>query len=153
MVSLPTAALWTLVGLAAAWDLSQRRIPNPLVLTGLLLGLGLQTQSGGLAGLGFSILGAAAALAILIVPFALRKMGGGDVKLAMVAGAFLGPVQVAELILLGLVFHGFIAALFLVTQRLALSQGRTLPELTRVPFAVGFAIATLVLGTGLLDLW
>ena len=69
MEHLPVAALWVLVGIAAVWDLAERRIPNSLVLTGLLLGAAFMTQAGGLAGLGQSFLGAAACLVALILPF------------------------------------------------------------------------------------
>jgi len=137
-----TAALWTLVGLAAAWDVAQRRIPNPLIVVGLLLGLAVQTQLGGLAGLGLGLSGAAIAFAVGIVPFALRAVGGGDVKLTMVVGAFLGWKQLLAVLLLALVAHGIVAAGFLGARSVLGRLGRTHGALDRVPFAVGLALAT-----------
>ena len=137
-----TATLWILVGLAAAWDVAQRRIPNPLILTGLLLGLGIQTQVGGLAGLGLGFLGIAVAFAVGILPFALRAVGGGDVKITMVVGAFLGWKQVLAVILLALVAHGIVSAGFLGARFMLERVGRTHEALDRVPFAIGLATAT-----------
>ena len=44
MLALPDAALWILVGLAAVWDTVQRRVPNGLILTGLILGYTLHSS-------------------------------------------------------------------------------------------------------------
>ena len=52
----------------------------------------MQAWSDGFVGLGLSVVGGLAALAILIGPFAARMLGGGDVKLAMVCGV-LGTVR------------------------------------------------------------
>lgn len=149
MAVLATVTLWALVGLAAAWDVSQRRIPNGLILTGLLLGLGFQAQLGGLAGLGSGAFGALVALLALILPFALHRLGGGDVKIAMVCGAFLGWRGAIHVILIGMVVHALIAVGFLVARAASRQLGRPLGDLERVPHAVGFAIATISYCTGL----
>jgi prepilin peptidase CpaA len=88
-IGLPTAAIVLVMLLAAGFDLLTRRIPNPLVLAGLLAALALRAGGGGgvlLSGLA----GAGLALAATFPLFALRGVGGGDVKLFAVAGAFLG---------------------------------------------------------------
>lgn len=143
-----TTALWTLTGVAAAWDLSERRIPNPLILTGLLLGVGFWAQSDGLVGLGLSLLGALVALLILIVPFAIKRLGGGDVKLAMVCGAFLGWRGAVHVILLASVLHGAMAILLLFLNRGLTGLGRPPLDTSRLPHAVGFALATMVYTLG-----
>lgn len=133
--------LFALVGLAAIWDAVQRRIPNPLVLTGLVAGGALKTQASGLPGLGSSLLGAGVALALLIVPFALRRMGGGDVKISMVCGAFLAWNGAVHVVLIATLIHGLVAALFLIgKRRLPAIRGWT-PDYERVPFAVALAAA------------
>jgi Flp pilus assembly protein protease CpaA len=141
--------LWALVGVAAVWDVAQRRIPNPLILTGLLLGLALEARSGGLAGLGFSFLGGVTALGVLIVPFALRKLGGGDVKLAMVCGVFLGWRGALHVVLVGALVHGALAMGMLVWARFAPLLGRPAPDLQRLPQAVGLAVAAVVYSVGI----
>lgn len=146
---LATVTLWALVGTAAIWDITQRRIPNGLILTGLLLGIGFQAQLGGLAGLGFGLLGAMVALAVLIVPFALRRLGGGDVKLAMVCGAFLGWRGALHVIIIGAVVHALLALGFLGLRAVGRRLGRPVGDVERVPHAVGFAVAVVLYCTGL----
>ena len=145
--------LWLLVGLAAAWDLSQRRIPNKLILIGLLSGIALQTQIGGLAGLGLALLGTATGLGLLIVPFGLRVMGGGDVKLTMVVGTFLGWLGAVEVTLVASVLHGGLALCIVLSSRVLLSLGR--PELSgdKLPYAVAVAIATILYSVELVRLF
>lgn len=85
-----TGVLLTLVVLAAAWDVRTGRIPNRLTVAGVLAALVLRALAGpgalldGLQGLGLG-------LAVFFPLFALRAMGGGDVKLIAMACAFLGP--------------------------------------------------------------
>lgn len=83
-------ALVVLAASAAAFDLGTRRIPNYLTVTGLAAALLLRAAGGGemlLAGLG----GAALALGLSFPLFAAGGLGGGDVKLLVAVGAFLGP--------------------------------------------------------------
>jgi Flp pilus assembly protein protease CpaA len=143
------ALLWALVGIAAVWDVASRRIPNALVLTGLLLGLTLEAQSGGLAGLGFSFFGGLTALAVLIVPFALRRLGGGDVKLAMMCGVFLGWRGALHVVLIGAVVHAVLAVGMIGWARFAPLVGQPAPDLERLPQAVGFAVGAVVYSVGI----
>jgi len=76
--------------LAAASDLRARRISNKLNLCAALLGAWLHFVTGGVEGLGMSLGGMTAGLALLFVPFAAGMVGGGDVKFAAAAGSFLG---------------------------------------------------------------
>jgi prepilin peptidase CpaA len=72
-------------------DVRERRIPNWLVLVGLAAGIGLRVAAGAVP-FGMGVAGAALALVLTFPLFLLRGMGGGDVKLFAVAGAFLGPL-------------------------------------------------------------
>jgi prepilin peptidase CpaA len=85
-----TLAFAVVMGAALGWDVLKRRIPNWLVVTGLVLGVVLRGFDGW-ASLGAGLAGAGLALALTFPLFALRAMGGGDVKLFGVAGMFLGP--------------------------------------------------------------
>lgn len=144
MSVLPDIILWTLVGLAAVWDSAQRRVPNGLILAGLVLGCALQAQAHGFVGLGHAILGAAVPLAILVGPFHFRLVGGADVKLVMVVGAFLGWAGAVHVLLLGTVLHGFVSLIFLFSARFLPAIGAWIPDYKRVPHAIGFAVATVV---------
>lgn len=109
---------------AGIWDLAQRRIPNALVVSGLALGAGIRFLVSG-PSLIEGLLGATLALALTFPLFALRAMGGGDVKLFAVTGIFLGPVGFFAALLLSALAGG---AIGLFT---ALRGGVILPVLQR----------------------
>ena len=94
---------------ACVTDLRTRRIPNPLILTGLGLGLGLNFVARGWTGLGWSALGALLGLGLFLPFFALGGMGGGDVKLLAALGALLGPRDLLAVALVGAVAGGLFA--------------------------------------------
>jgi prepilin peptidase CpaA len=84
------AALLT-AAVACGWDLRTRRIPNVLTFGAALVALVYHSATGGAAGLGVSALGWLLGALVFIVPFALRGLGGGDVKLLAALGAWIGP--------------------------------------------------------------
>jgi prepilin peptidase CpaA len=93
--------LVALVGYAAWTDLRSRRIPNRLTLG--ILGCGLLLRAvEGLGSLSAGLLGAGLGLAIAVVLFGLGAVGGGDGKLLIGVGAFLGHERfVGALLLIG----------------------------------------------------
>ena len=78
------------VHLAAAvyWDVRQRRVPNKVVLSGLITALAFHALGSGLPGVGMAFAGALTGLLVLLPINLLRLMGAGDVKLMAMAGAF-----------------------------------------------------------------
>lgn len=109
----PFAFLATFCLSASAFDLRSGKIPNALNLTGLLGGFLLSSLSGStkviLVSLGGALLGAA----ILIVPFLLRMVGGGDLKFLCAAGAIVGPATLWHSFLAGALFGG-LGAIFVI---------------------------------------
>ncbi|MBF0480427.1 MAG: prepilin peptidase [Desulfovibrionaceae bacterium] len=97
---MPTLAPWAkyllyawlaIVCLACAVsDARTRRIPNKITYPTILTLIAFHTALGGLPGFYASALGLAAGMSLLIAPYALGKMGAGDVKLLGVVGAALG---------------------------------------------------------------
>jgi prepilin peptidase CpaA len=83
-------ALLAYAALAAWWDVRVRRIPNRLSAAAFVAALAVAPGDGGI-GLGAALGGLAVGASLLLVPFAAGAVGGGDVKFAAVAGAFLGP--------------------------------------------------------------
>jgi len=84
-----------LVVTAAIYDLRYRKIPNWLVLTGLVLGFGLNTALFEIAGLQATglvraALGMGLALLIYFPLYLLRAMGAGDAKLMAAVGSIVG---------------------------------------------------------------
>jgi prepilin peptidase CpaA len=117
--AVPLLALAALLALATWHDIRARRIPNAIVLAGTLTGLLLHSfwDAGpaiadvALAGKGpwFSLLGFALGLLLLMPFYFLRTMGAGDVKLAAMTGAFLGPAGVVGATMLTLLCGGVLA--------------------------------------------
>lgn len=108
-------ALAILLALASACDIRSHRIPNPLTLAGLVLGLGWHGWRGGGPGLVLSLEGVAVAgLALLL--YALGGLGAGDVKLLGAVGALMGPMFLLWT-LPGAVFAGGLLALAWAARR------------------------------------
>jgi prepilin peptidase CpaA len=116
------APLVVLVILAAWWDVRSRRIPNALTLAGLLVALALRAFLGGGA-LVDGMLGAGLALGVLLPLFAMGGVGGGDVKLLVAVGAFLGLKGAMVGLLATALFGGAMAVLY------SARQGVILPAL------------------------
>ena len=76
--------------LAVRSDLDAQRIPNPLVAWGALAALAASMAPGGI-GIAPSLAGLFLGLCALLPLYAMRALGGGDVKLMAAVGAFTGP--------------------------------------------------------------
>ena len=87
----PVILLLGLLGFAVASDLRRHRIPNFLVVLGLVLGLAGQAYSNGLTGLGDGTLGLLIGFGVFLPLYALGGMAAGDVKLMAMVGSFLTP--------------------------------------------------------------
>ena len=101
------AVLLVLVG--AYTDLRWRRLPNWLTLGGALAALLLQLALRGPAGGLDSLLGWGLGVLLLFIPFALRGMGAGDVKLLAAVGASRGPAFVFVAFLLIALLGGLLS--------------------------------------------
>ena len=137
-----------IVGIAAvacAIDLRERRIPNWLTLGATLGGLVYQLTAAGTAGLVAALAGWGIGVAIFFLPFALRGLGGGDLKLLGALGAWVGPSDIVWLSLYTGVAGGVFALIvsvaggylrqamrniWLLLIHLRLQGLRPLPELT-----------------------
>jgi prepilin peptidase CpaA len=97
-------------------DVRARRLPNRLTGFGLGAALLHAGWTAGIGGLLTALAGAAAGLAVLVAPFALRWLGAGDVKAAMALGAFFGAEQLASVLTWSTMFAGGIALFVLATQ-------------------------------------
>ena len=77
------------IGLAALFDIRERRIPNWVILFGLIAGLVLGASQSGtqfISNAGGFLTGILA----LMIPFAFGWMGAGDVKFFAAVGALIG---------------------------------------------------------------
>jgi prepilin peptidase CpaA len=151
--------VFALVIAAAAFDLHSRRIPNKLILLGLIAALPVQwIVHGGTAGLWLGLQGLATGIAVMLPFYLLRAFGAGDAKLMGAVGAFVGSSTVL-LIALATFLAGGLWALVLVVQRrqlrhasnsmflmctsIAQHKAQT-ASLGRLPYGVAIALGTMV---------
>ena len=105
-----------LLAIALLSDMRERRIPNQLVIIGLLVGLAGHTWLAGFSGFTFAALGAFVGLLCLLPFYMSGGLGAGDVKLMAMCGAFLGPLQVAVTSVASLLVGGVIGVLLATWQ-------------------------------------
>jgi len=124
-------ALLVMVTTAAVYDFRFRRIPNWLVLAGLVAGFGLNSGLGRTAGLRLAAGGFGLAFGVYLLLYLIRAMGAGDVKLMGAVGSFVGAANWFPIFLLTAVLGGM-SALILV-----LAAGRLRRTLWNVGYIVG----------------
>jgi prepilin peptidase CpaA len=78
---------------AVLLDLQKGRIPNALIVTGLLLGGVYQLFEKGVAGVIFFLGGVLLPILLFGWLYYFRMIGAGDIKLLCVVGGFLGPSE------------------------------------------------------------
>jgi prepilin peptidase CpaA len=165
--------LWLLPALFAAiagfTDWRSRRIPNWLSISGLALGILVNSLTRGWVGAKDSLLGAGLGL-VLLLPFVMmRSLGAGDWKLVGALGAFLGPSPLITVLFATVFIAGLMALILVIWKR---RMGQTLrniahmlaavfsfhlpgpevsldnPEALKVPFGVAAAIAVVLFTAG-----
>jgi prepilin peptidase CpaA len=141
-------------------DLRSHRIPNNLIVLGLILALVFQLTASATHGLWLGLLGAVIGLACFIPFYAMRAMGAGDVKLMAVVGLFMGPKCVLYAALFSLLAGGVYAISYVLWNTLRasvrpfLDEGLTaatqsafvaarLARRDRLPFALPIAVGSM----------
>ena len=110
----PVILLLGLLGVAVASDLRRHRIPNFLVVLGLVLGLAGQAYHGGLGGLADGGLGALIGFGVFLPLYVLGGMAAGDVKLMAMVGSFLTPHHALWAALFSLIAGGLCGLLLVL---------------------------------------
>ena len=104
-----------LVAQAAVTDLALRKIPNVLILSGLLLAIILHLLGGQpWAPVSQWLAGTLTGFFLFLPPYLLRGMAAGDVKLMAMVGAFLGPQAALQVGVLAYLIGGVMAVLMLL---------------------------------------
>lgn len=101
---------------AALSDALLRRIPNALCVALLATGLAAQWMVHGGAGVAAGAAGATIAGGLLAVPWWDRMIGGGDLKLAAAAGAWVGIAGLPVFLLAAALAGGVVSAVVLFTR-------------------------------------
>jgi prepilin peptidase CpaA len=107
-----------LLALAAAWDLRTQRVPNWLTFGGSLVGLAVNVAIAHERGALTSLTGWALGIGFLLIPFLLGGIGGGDVKLLGMAGAWGGPGYAFTTLFFGAMVGGVVALILLLRSHL-----------------------------------
>jgi prepilin peptidase CpaA len=105
--------LVVVVSCAAFFDIKERRIPNLLIVVGLSGGILIAYLQGN-SHVFSSIIGFFAGLFGLLLPFAFRWMGAGDVKLFATVGTLIGYTLLPRVFFYSCITAGTIALLGLV---------------------------------------
>ena len=106
-----------LVFLAMYSDFRWRKIPNCLTLPAIALGFLLNFLSNSWNGLVFSFLGLLVGTGLLMLPYLLGGMGGGDLKFMGALGALLGSYSVLNVFLYTTLFGGAIALVVAIANK------------------------------------
>ena len=100
----------------ASWiDYSQKRVPNSLNLSLIVVGFIVQGTFFGSEGLATGGLGLLVGFGVLIVPWLMHGMGAGDVKLMAAIGVWLGPTFTIYAFALGAGIGACIAIIMIVS--------------------------------------
>ncbi len=114
--------------LAMMIDLKTARVPNWLTGGGLIAGFGVRTCLAGGAGLETALAGALLGGGILFIPFLVRGIGGGDVKLMAAVSAWLGIGHAVVFILATAIAGGLLALGYLALRK---QTGEALSKMAR----------------------
>jgi len=139
-MNLHDVLLVVVLSIAVFFDYNERRIPNILLASGLILALLLHAWTGGSADVLSALKGLGTGLALLIIPFVLGGMGAGDVKLLGFIGACQGSIFALNTFLWMAIWGGIIAVIILAMQR---QFGAAFKRLRRGVFLAGIGMANL----------
>lgn len=117
-----TLLLLHLTGAAVYFDLREQRIPNGLILTGLLLGMVDQFQRSLWKGLVTYGAGIFVPVLMLGALYYFRMIGAGDIKLLSVIGGFLGPYNGFLCVIYTFLIGSVIATVLLIKRQNLISR-------------------------------
>ncbi len=135
---------------SAVWhDIRTRKIPNRLIMLGLLTALALHAllrsgaglfhaDAGGM-GLLYSLAGFATGLLLLMPFYALKTLGAGDVKLMAMVGAFIGAKAVIGATLLAMLAGGVLALVVALWSGQLTNVMKNVQHMLRVTRTAGLA--------------
>lgn len=113
-----TGVLLLLLTAAAISDYRSRRIPNRLVLSGILFGViyNAALPPAPHASILFPLAGIGTGLLLFLPLYLIRAMSAGDVKLLAMVGAFLGPASTFHAALATMIVGGVLSLLLVVAR-------------------------------------
>lgn len=118
------AAAATILAIAAYIDWKEHRVPNWLTFYAWGLGMSFHALVSGTAGLYAALMGSVVGLGTLVIPYALRGMGAGDVKLMAAVGAWVGAAVTLHAFFWIAVLGGLMGVYSIVRSRQAAARVR-----------------------------
>lgn len=109
------------------WDVFTRKMPNWLVYGGTLAGVGLQWGLLGKQGLYRSLFAGAIGFCFMYILWQLNWVGGGEVKLLTLVGAFTYPSFVVYTGIYAVLVSGLIALAAMARQREVVATLKRIP--------------------------
>ena len=106
--------LFAFIITAFIWDIRKKIIPNQLTFSMLGCGLILNWVMDGINGLLSSLLGAFIGFLLTYVLYALRAIGGGDVKLFAAIGAMNGTMFMFDTLIYSILFAGCVGMVIFI---------------------------------------
>lgn len=97
--------------IATIKDVKMYQVPNTIIAIGLISGLISNLIDYGMEGITVWCFGVMTPLILLIMFFALRMIGAGDVKLFMVIGGFIGSILVLKSIFIALILGAIMSVI------------------------------------------
>ena len=161
LASASVSTLLLCLSLACATDVRSRRIPNALVATTAVAGLGFALLGRSpVVGFAEAVGGMATGLAVWLPFYILRMLGAGDVKLFAAVAAWLGPMGAVKASALTALVGGAIALVLMLAHvgpgltvlrlshamrdPMSLRETDATPDRTsRVPYALAIAAGAL----------
>ena len=151
------AFVFAIVFVSGYTDIRYGRVFNWVTYPAALVGIGLNGLHAGPRGLLFGVEGLAVGFGLMLLPYLISLVGGGDVKLLAAVGAFLGPTNALWVAAFGCIAGGVVAVGLLLKRRqlrptliglVALPvTGITsfVKEKGDFPFALNFALGAIIL--------
>lgn len=135
--TLSALALIVMAAVGAIWDGKERRIPNRLVATMIVVGFSLNALALGWRGVLHSALGLLVGAGVLLIFYVLGGIEAGDVKLLAAIGTFVGAVSVIVIFILASIVAAVLALI-------AFARSRRQPGSVTIPYGIAIAGATIV---------
>lgn len=114
MKEIQSLSLLFIAGAAVLFDLQKGRIPNGIIMTGILWGGAYQLFTKGAMGMLFFLGGLFLPVLLFGAFYYFRMIGAGDIKLMCAIGGFLGPSACFSCIAAAVLFGGVISLVIIL---------------------------------------
>lgn len=135
--------------IAAYTDIRHGKVCNALTFPSIVLGLALNGIFWGLNGLMMSVQAGVLAIALLIIPVALKGLGAGDLKLLVAVGVLEGVRFLLSAFLWSALIFGVVSVVIISYRRLAFAALPTYAnwgpgKVRALPFAAMVTIGSMI---------